>query len=259
MDVLRLERGRKGLRMRFTKTTKILATLLLGFSMWSTSSMAALVNPDLRLPGIAPMGNPSFSFVRVKNADYSNNIRSWYSNLVYAGRSRNGVTYDMVVSQTGRFNYHPTADSMQKGVLGNFYLQARFGPAGRLLSGKVIMTGRIEEAGILRRDAVIFSADLTAFSSRGSLIGYGFDNIRCNAKIDNCQNDPNVQESSYFRLTKAMPNIRNLRDNVFSSGIIANTTTVPVPAAVWLMLSGLGALAVRARRKNGTKESGDAA
>lgn len=241
--------------MSCTTKTKIMATLLMVFSMWSSSSLAARVNPELSLPGIAPMGNPSFSFVRVKNADYSNNIKSWYSNLAYAGRSRNGKTYDMVVSQTGRFNYHPTADSKEKGVLGNFYLQARFGPGGRLLKGTVTMTGRIEEAGILNPNAKIFTADLTAFSSSGSLVGFGFDNISCNAKIANCQDDPAVNESTYLRLAKAMPDIRNLNDRIFSSGIIANTTTVPVPAAVWLMLSGLGALAMRARKKQAQAEA----
>ena len=241
------------------QTTRILATLLLGLSLWSTSSFAARVNPELSLPGIAPMGNPSFSFVRVKNPDYSNNIKSWYSNLVYAGRSRNGVTYDMVVSQTGRFNYYPTEDTMVKGVLGNFYLQARFGPAGRLLQGKVIMTGRIEEAGILNPNAVIFSADLSSFAKRGSLVGYGFDNISCHVAIENCQEDPNIEESVYLRLTEALPNIRSLGDDVFSAGIIANTTTVPVPAAVWLMLSGLVALAMRARRMGGQGATKDPA
>ena len=228
----------------------VTGALFLGIAtMGGNSASASLIDPTTQLDGIPPVGNPAFAFNRT-GSDYSNTIQSWYENMLYIGRNADGQTYDFYATTRGDFGYWENADTRYQGTDGVFTLYARFGAAGWLQGGVVQMTGAINELGIYDPNAVLLTANLVRYSTDGVFAGFAIDNIICpRVEIINCQEDPGVAESVYLQLTSALPTIRNLGDQTYTTTVLANTTTVPVPASVWLMLSGLGLLFAHSRRR----------
>jgi hypothetical protein len=249
-----------GTRMRTIKNQNWLrnsaAAALLAFAGLAAAPASALsLQPGATIEGIPPIGYPGFHFRPEVwgGGDYSNTIESWYQHMLTVGRSPNGVTYDLVAFNQGFFNYRADEDSFFAGE-GNFYMQARFGPAGRLLSGRVVMTGRINSLGVTDPDTVLFTADIVDFAQDGRIAGFAIDNIWCNDFIAKCVDDPSIAESVYLRLNQALPNISQLGDQTFTTSLLANITTVPLPGSVWLMISGLCFVGAQAahRRRAGT-------
>ena len=88
------------------------------------------------------------------------------------------------------------------------------------------------------------------YQSRNRLLGFAIDNLQCADEIINCQDDSAVAESVYLRMSSRLPDIQSLGDETYAANILANTTTVPLPAGLWLLMSGIGFLAIRASKKN---------
>lgn len=232
-------------------TLALASFLLLAAGVFATGTAnAARVNADLTLPGIAPQGYASFTFdVGATAGGLAGTINSWYSNLFYIGRSQNGITYDLVASTSGLFRFYESEDVWYRGVNGQQTLTARFGSGGRLLGGQLEIKGRIKDLGILNANTTLVRADIKSVNFRGSLVGFAIDNIWCADEIKNCQDNPAIAESVYMRLRQQFPDIRALGNGIFVTNIRANTTTVPVPAAVWLFLSGIGMLGAQAAHR----------
>ena len=238
--------------MRSTKikdlALRVSGALLLGVVLSAGMASAASIDPNVKVKGIPPVGNPSFDFRMSEAGDYSNTIQSWFSNLTYITRSRNGRTYDLASFNQGDFTYAESPEQSYAGTSGNFQLSARFGRRGGLIRGTVVMTGVIEELGIFE-EKVLYTADLRRYKTRNRLLAFAIDNIQCAEEIINCQDDAAVAESVYMRMSSRLPDISSLGDDAYAANILANTTTVPLPAGMWLMLSGLGFLGLRAMRK----------
>jgi hypothetical protein len=133
------------------------------------------------------------------------------------------------------------------GSLGNFDLNATFDSDGTLIGGTVTIMGAIGDLGINDPSTVLMTADLVNFNFEGNLAGFSIGNIRCATEIQNCKSAQGDIESVYVRLAGSFTGIENLNGKNYRS-TIASITTVPIPAAAWLMLSGLACIAGMARR-----------
>ncbi len=111
------------------------------------SASAAVLNPNVKLPGIAPIGNPSFQFDS-PGGSYNNTIQNWFDNLVYVSRQKNKITYKVSAFNKGSFTYAASSDDLFAGTKGNFQLRTHFGKNGGLIGGRVVMTGKIKGLGI---------------------------------------------------------------------------------------------------------------
>jgi hypothetical protein len=229
----------------------IAGAVLLGIALLGPSkAMALTIDPSASLPGIAMAGAPSFNF-NDTGTDYSDTIQSWYTNIFYVGYNGAGNGYTMYAYNEGDFTYWEDSTTSYKGVDGVFNLQAEFDDNGVLQSGSVSITGIIDGIGITT-DSALMGADLIAYASQANLLGFSIDNISCAAQIINCLSGP---ESVYFQTATDVPDIASLAGNDYQT-TMASKTTVPVPAAVWLMFSGLGLLGAFARRRKCASDQG---
>jgi hypothetical protein len=91
------------------------------------------------------------------------------------------------------------------------------------------------------------TADLVAdgFAYEGNLVGFQIANIWCAEEIIGCTE---VAESLYFYLDQEFPGIAELAGTSYYT-TMATKATVPVPAAAWLMLSGILVLGSQAARR----------
>jgi hypothetical protein len=234
--------------MRFTGSKNFIfsiagaALLSLGL-LGSNVATALAIDPSASLPGIPEAGAPSFAF-NDSSGDYSDTIASWYSNIVYVQAHSSG--YTLYAYSEGDFTYWESAATSYAGTDGIFSLQAEFDLAGNFdataATNSVSITGII--AGLIDINSTLMSADLNGFAYLNSLVGFGTENIVCDPAIVLCTN----AESVYFQTATEFPDIGALAGNDYQTSM-TSITTVPVPAAVWLMLSGLGLLGTFARRR----------
>jgi len=231
----------------FNFIRQLAGVTLLFLVLYAGTASAVGINPALRIDGIPPIGNPSFSF-DAGERDFGNTINRWFSNMVYLSRTPSKKRYKLYAFNQGAFTYDAGPTESYSGRQGNFQLRARFNRNGSLIGGSVVMTGVIKELGINRKK-VLYRGTLQEYATHNKIIGFSMNNIRCAAEIVNCQDDRSVSEGIYIKTNKRLPRVQNLGERKFATTVLANTTTVPLPAGVWLMLSGLGALGLRARLK----------
>ena len=234
--------------MRHTKSKNLILSMtgaaLLCLGLLSSNEAAALsVAPSADLSGIPTAGTPSFNF-NDSRSDYSNTIDSWFTNVVYI--QAHGSGYTLYAYSEGDFTYWEDPTTSYKGTNGAFSLQAEFNLDGTFNAAgtnTVTINGIIP--GVVNNDTELMSADLTAYNFQDNLVGFATNNIVCAPGIINCL----TAESVYFYTAGNFPTIANLAGNDFQT-TMASKTTVPVPAAIWLMLSCLGLLGAFAHRRN---------
>ena len=231
----------------------ITGAALLCFGVLGSDNAAALtIDASASLPGINPAGQPSFNFNDSGN-DYSGTIDSWYTNIVYIAYNGTGNGYTLYAYSEGDFTYWEDETTSYQGIDGTFSLEAQFNDDGSFNAAgtnTVSITGLIPDIGVDGSDPLdpLMMATLTDFAFQDDLVGFSIDNISCATGIINCVTGP---ESVYFYTAANFPDIGSLAGNDYQT-TMASKTTVPVPAAAWLMLSGLGLLGAFAQRRRRT-------
>jgi hypothetical protein len=229
--------------------------VLLGFvSVASQTALAApaRVQPTTQLGGIPEAGAPSFVFNQGFNS-FSTNVQSWFDNYVII-QNEGGAdgSYNLFAHNEGEFTYWENMGSSMGGTRGSFDLNAKFDSNGVLQAGGTVqITGAIAGAGINDPATVLMTADLVGFEYDNALVGFAIANIRCAEEIVGCADDPDQVESIYFGMTAGFVGMENLNGSNYRT-TMTNITTVPVPAALWLMVSGLACLGSLMRRKTTT-------
>ncbi len=241
------------------KTVSTVAVLLLLCSSViaprSTLAAPATVNPTTQLDGLPEAGTPSFIF-NDQLRTFGGNIQSWQDN--YAIFKNMGDSYNFYAHNTGSFTYWESMDTSYGGITGALDLVARFDNNGILQSGGTItITGAISDIGITDSTTTLMTAELVDFVYSGNKIGFSITNIQCADEIVGCATDPNQIESVYFGLAGSFNGLTSLNGRNFHTTMMS-ATTVPIPAAAWLLLSGLSALAMLGkRRENENQQSSE--
>ena len=118
-------------------------------------------------------------------------------------------------------------------------------PNGTFNSGTVSITGKV--AGFSRQE--LMTADLVGYEwDTGSFLGFNTSNIQCSADLNSLIGGGGctTNESLVIQLKNGWDG-NPLTKGLNLSGIAI--TSVPLPAAAWLFISGLGLMGVAARRK----------
>lgn len=225
-----------------------LLCLILAFP-GNAGAAAVKLDASSQLPGIPASGAPSFVFNNTPAKSFGSNVQSWFNNYaIVQNVGGAGGSYNLFAHNEGSFSFFESMDVALGGSAGSFDLNATFDSNGALLGGTVSIMGAIKGLGIDDASTVLMTADLVDFEYQGNLVGFSIGNITCATEIQNCETDPGDIESVYFRMAGGFAGIENLNGKNYRS-TIASITTVPVPAAVWLMLSGLACLARKAFRR----------
>jgi len=219
---------------------------LLGVSLLGSNEASALsVDTSSTLPGIPTAGSPSFNF-NDSNGDYSETIDSWFTNIVYI--ANNGAAgYTLYAYQEGNFTYWADDTTSYSGTDGVFNLTATYDDQGIFEGGSVTIDGII--SGLINTNSLLMSANLTSFNSQDSLVGFATDITYCDPILEIAPDICTFSESIYFNTIANLPEIGSLTTDFQTS--MASKTTIPIPAAAWLMLSGLGLLGAFTRRRRG--------
>ncbi len=203
-----------------------LLSLLAGLSL-HTAQATELTTTDgshvdgLALPGIRLAGWPNFE----------NDVKvSW--------KRHSRASYSLHASSAGNnilFNSSPTEGQPVQG--GSYQLKATFNSIGELLEGSVKITGVLHD---MEAAGVLMTANLSGFAFTDGLIGFNTSDIIC-PDFDFCT----MNESVYLLLDNGGFNT-SLKQ--YNSNALA-VTTVPVPASLWLLGSGLLGMVSVARRR----------
>lgn len=235
--------------------SSVAGSLLLGCALLApatTIAAPATVQPTTQLPGLPEAGTPSFIFNDLTRT-FGGNIQSWQDN--YAIFKNMGDSYNFYAHNAGSFTYLESEGTSYGGVTGALDLIARFDSNGVLQAGSTItITGAITDIGITDSSTTLMTAELVDFVYSGNKVGFSITNIQCADEIVGCATDPNQVESVYFGLAGSFNGLTALNGRNFQTTMMS-ATTVPIPAAAWLLLSALSALfALRKRREqeNGT-------
>lgn len=199
------------------------AGLLTVASLFVATFLGSTTASAFSLPNITPSGSPAFT----------NNVRV---HLNPQGKLK-------VIGAANHTFSLETASDFMVGTGGLYMLDAQIADDGSLISGSVSLHGMMSKLGITRPHTLLMSADLTAANLVDDPYLWGFNttNIFCAEELQlNCTNS----ESVYLSLSNAFGG--DLGRNFRSMGIA--TTTIPVPAAVWLFGSALGLLGWARRR-----------
>jgi len=201
---------------KFPLTLAATSVLIISAMFGSTASA-------LSLPGITPSGSPAFgNGVKVTLNPHNGTIKA-----------------------TGRKDFlFDNGSEVLQGTSGKYTLQVNFDKKnpGSFLGGSVSLQGAIDSLGI-RRNTLLMTADIIGFNILDDDFLWGFNttNIFCSDELGlNCRNS----ESVYIELDSAFDQM--FQSNFKTTGFA--TTTVPVPAAVWLFGSALGLLGWVRRR-----------
>ena len=203
-------------KRKFPLTIASTGALLIG-ALVSSSAFG------LSLNGITPSGSPAFgNGVKVTLNPHNGTIKA-----------------------TGRKAFLlDTGDGVLDGSSGAYSLQVNFDKKdpGTFLGGTVSLKGAIDALGI-GRNTLLMTADIIGFNILDDDFLWGFNtaNIFCAVELGLQCTD---RESVYIELDSAFNQM--FQSNFKTTGFA--TTTVPVPAAVWLFGSALGLLGWVRRR-----------
>jgi hypothetical protein len=149
----------------------------------------------------------------------------------------------------GDDTYQVSALKFTGSVLWDPVLDSKGNPteSGTFVSGSISITGKISSAGIGKQ--TLMTADLVSYEWDGAdWIGFNTANISCSADLNALigGNGCTMAESFLVDLDNGWDG-KQLQKNLKLSGFAI--TSVPLPAAVWLFVSGLGLMGVTARRR----------
>lgn len=188
---------------------------------------------DFSLAGLTPAGNPNFfndvtvTWNNGRRYDTLTAVSSAGGNMFFTSGLTNGV---------------PDVYRVQDG---SFKLNAKFDNAGNLLSGSLSIKGRLIGPDFGGKGRLVSAdLDLSAFVLTDNLIGFNTVNINCRIKGVDCTKN----ESVYLSLGAG--GFSTALRSFTSTGLAV--TTVPLPAAVWLLGSGLVGLAGFSRHRRET-------
>lgn len=230
------------MRFLIKKSAALAASLVLLLCGFGTASAL----PVTEIDGIAPSGNPSFTFEGINQSDYSNTIQSWFDNLLYIEHQDASDTYRLFAAQEGDFTFAPQPSDSFNGSDGIFNLYADFDASGAFQTGMMAISGSIPDAGINDPSTILMTGTLTGYEVQNNILGFS-------VRIDSCA-DPSWEcnlggiESVYFYTVDNLPEIGSLGGGNYQT-TMASITTVPVPASAWLMISALSLCGALARRR----------
>ena len=234
------------------------ALLLGGVLLLPVTTLAApaVVQPTTQLPGLPEAGTPSFIFNEGANT-FGGNIQSWYdSYAVFQNVGGAGGSYNFFAHSTGNFTYWESVGTSFGGATGTLDLNAVFDSNGILQAGGTItITGAIAGIGITDPTTQLMTAELIDFVFDGDKLGFAISNIQCADEIVGCAKSATQVESVYFGLGGNFDGITNLNGKHYRSTIMS-ATTVPIPAAGWLLLSALSALFMTRQKREKENAAG---
>ncbi len=188
---------------------------------------------DFSLPGLNSAGNPNF---------YNDVTVTWNNGRRYDTLTAVSSKGGSMFFTRGVTNGVPDVYAVQNS---SFKLYAKFDNAGNLLGGTLSIRGTLVGPDFGGRGRLVSAdLDLNAFVITENLIGFNTVNLNCRISGVVCSDS----ESVYLRLDTAGFNT-SLR-NFTATGLAV--TTIPLPAAVWLLGSGLLGLAGFSRRRRAT-------
>ncbi|MEC9374910.1 MAG: hypothetical protein VYA80_00905 [Pseudomonadota bacterium] len=225
--------------MLFQNIAKRIASLLSVFFVLlggNVSLYATTIDPSVSLDGIPGAGSPSFSF---EASSSSSSLASWFTNYTYIEPA--GPGYILASQNSGNFSYQATQGgptyegegflSVSVAILG-----------GDVVSGSFDLGGSIPGLGL--SSTLLASGEIITGEAEGSIIGLQTDDIVCNAAIETCLDS----ESIYLFGGSDIPDFEDIDGTngwITQSGSI---TTVPIPPAILMFLSGLAALLILKRK-----------
>lgn len=211
---------------------RALLTLLLGLlSLPATASLLTSsdgLHPDgYALPGLRPAGYPNFE-----------------TGVSVRWRQLGNAGYLLHVKDTDKnSNLLNLSPSLEHSITNSkYHLLARLDATGNLISGNLLITGRIPDMGI-PNGGILMTAQLGEFNFSDHLLGFNTTGIVC-PKFDFCTQN----ESVYISLADSFSlDLKKLK----TTGLAV--TTVPLPAAAWLLGGGLIGLIGIGKRKRQTR------
>ena len=236
------------MRYLINKSATLAASLVLLLCGFGTASAL----PVTEIDGIAPSGNPSFTFEGINQSDYSNTIQSWFDNLFYIEHQDATDTYRLFAAQEGDFTFAPEPGMTYDGSDGIFNLYADFDANGNFLGGMMAISGSIPDAGINDPSTILMTGTLvaadttTGYAIQDNILGLSYIVDSCAEVSWQCNTD--TPESVYFYTVDNLPDIGSLGGGNYQS-TMASITTVPIPASAWLMISALSLCGALARRR----------